>query len=496
MSHRNMEESEILFLPTNEESDDISNLVEPPTLTPPKPRKTRTIIEPAVFLIFIASILSSTVLQNQMLYQTCTVVYEYNATVCKPMMGIVPETNQSAEIETKVQPYVANIIMTSSVITSVLPAFLSLFIGPWSDKFGRRPVLVATFSAAFIGHSITTILAAISLATPLNPWVYILSNVPLALTGGTCALITMVFCLVSDVSDEGGKARRMFFVDGALGIGTLIGNVISSYILSGTGTVGVFTIAAGMDLLALLYLLFFVDESLKIQHERKESNLREFFKFGLIKDLVRSCLKRRPDHDRAIIWCIMFTLVTTTFVMQGESNVFYLFLRNQFNLTLQQFTTYNAVTICIKMVGCGLILLFLRVLFKAPLILVAMLGLLGCFTDSLIRSLAQEFWQMYLAATCGFMGGINSPMLQAVLAGLVQATEIGKVYAVISSLQTLSPLASAPVYTGIYRATLQSYPGAFYFLSVSIYCICFVLITALFIMQRIGAKAARQQSAA
>lgn len=120
--------------------------------------------------------------------------------------------------------------MTSSVITSVLPAFLSLFIGPWSDKFGRRPVLVATFSgkpfiliiikkkinatkpvrqiAAFIGHSITTILAAISLATPLNPWVYILSNVPLALTGGTCALITMVFCLVSDVSDEGGKARR------------------------------------------------------------------------------------------------------------------------------------------------------------------------------------------------------------------------------------------------------------------------------------------------
>uniref|UniRef100_A0A0K8U676 Major facilitator superfamily (MFS) profile domain-containing protein n=1 Tax=Bactrocera latifrons TaxID=174628 RepID=A0A0K8U676_BACLA len=123
--------------------------------------------------------------------------------------------------------------------------------------------------AGFIGHSITTILAAISLLTPLNPWVYILSNVPLALTGGTCALITMVFCLVSDVSDEGGKARRMFFVDGALGIGMLIGNVISSYILAGTGTIGVFTIAASIDLLALLYLLFFVDESLQIQHERK-----------------------------------------------------------------------------------------------------------------------------------------------------------------------------------------------------------------------------------
>ncbi|XP_011182951.2 tetracycline resistance protein, class A isoform X2 [Zeugodacus cucurbitae] len=494
MSLRNREESEILYLPANQECDENSQFARS-TVTPPKPRKSRTIIEPAVFLIYVAAILSNTVLQNQLLYQTCTVVNDYNVTICKPMLGVVPKSNESAEIETKVQPYVANIIMTSSVISSVLPAFLSLFIGPWSDKFGRRPVLVATFSAALMGHSITTILAAISMATPVNPWIYIISNIPLALTGGTCALITMVFCLVSDVSDEGGKARRMFFVDGALGIGTLVGNVISSYILAGTGTIGVFAIAAGMDLLALLYLLFFVSESLKLKHERKESKLREFFHFDLIKDLVRSCLKRRPHYDRAIIWCIMFTLVTTTFVMQGEANVFYLFLRNKFNLTLQEFTTYNAITICIKMVGCGLILVLLRVVFKAPLITVAMLGLLGCFTDSLIRSLAQQFWQMYLAATCGFMGGINSPMLQAVLAGLVEATEIGKVYAVISSLQTLSPLASAPVYTGIYRATLESYPGAFYFLSASIYLVCFVLITCLFVMQRIGAKAARQPSA-
>ncbi|XP_011182950.2 tetracycline resistance protein, class A isoform X1 [Zeugodacus cucurbitae] len=458
-------------------------------------KKRFTVIEPAVFLVYVATALAGAVLQNQQLYQTCVAVYNYDKELCEPMLGVIAKNETSKEIETKVQPYVANIIMTSSVISSVLPAFLSLFIGPWSDKFGRRPVLVATFSAALMGHSITTILAAISMATPVNPWIYIISNIPLALTGGTCALITMVFCLVSDVSDEGGKARRMFFVDGALGIGTLVGNVISSYILAGTGTIGVFAIAAGMDLLALLYLLFFVSESLKLKHERKESKLREFFHFDLIKDLVRSCLKRRPHYDRAIIWCIMFTLVTTTFVMQGEANVFYLFLRNKFNLTLQEFTTYNAITICIKMVGCGLILVLLRVVFKAPLITVAMLGLLGCFTDSLIRSLAQQFWQMYLAATCGFMGGINSPMLQAVLAGLVEATEIGKVYAVISSLQTLSPLASAPVYTGIYRATLESYPGAFYFLSASIYLVCFVLITCLFVMQRIGAKAARQPSA-
>lgn len=50
------------------------------------------------------------------------------------------------DIETKIQPYVANIIMAGSLITSILPAILSLLLGPWSDKFGRRPVLIATFA--------------------------------------------------------------------------------------------------------------------------------------------------------------------------------------------------------------------------------------------------------------------------------------------------------------------------------------------------------------
>ncbi|XP_053967215.1 uncharacterized protein LOC128868765 [Anastrepha ludens] len=456
----------------------------------------RTIVEPAVFLIYVATTIASAVLQNQLLFQTCVAVYDYDEQVCEPLLGVKSKNDEAIVIETKVQPYVARIIMVNSLINSILPALLCLFIGAWSDKFGRRPILIATFSAALLGHIIMAFLAGISVATPINPWVYIISSIPLAVTGGTCALITMVFCLVSDVSDEVGKARRMFLVDGALGIGTLAGNLISSYILSATGTIGVFGIAAGLDLVALLYLLIFVGESVKLKHERKESKVREFFKFDLIKDLVKSCVRRRPHFDRGVIWCIIFTLVSTTFVTQGETNVFYLFLRNKFNVTLQDFTTFNAAAIVIKMVGCAIVLVLLRVLFKVPITVVSMLGLAGCFLDSATRALAQQFWEMYLAALMGFMGGINSPMLQAVLAGLVDATEIGKIYAVISSLQTLSPLLSAPVYTGIYNASLETYPGAFFVLSSGIYLICFLLITGMIIMQRYGARADRSQSAA
>lgn len=62
----------------------------------------------------------------------------------------------------------------------------------------------------------------------------------------------------------------MFLVEGALGIGTLVGNLIASYILAGTGTIGVFVIAASMDLVAVLYMVIFISESLHLKHERTE----------------------------------------------------------------------------------------------------------------------------------------------------------------------------------------------------------------------------------
>lgn len=36
--------------------------------------------------------------------------------------------------------------MAISLLESIMPAFVSLFIGPWSDKFGRRPILLTVFT--------------------------------------------------------------------------------------------------------------------------------------------------------------------------------------------------------------------------------------------------------------------------------------------------------------------------------------------------------------
>lgn len=89
--------------------------------------------------------------QNQIIYQTCTEIFEFNKSECV-LLGTQNGTNETQLIEKVVQPYAAKIFMARTIIESLIPAFASMFIGPWSDKFGRRPVIISTYVGEyFIG---------------------------------------------------------------------------------------------------------------------------------------------------------------------------------------------------------------------------------------------------------------------------------------------------------------------------------------------------------
>lgn len=50
--------------------------------------------------------------------------------------------NGSREIEEAVQKYATFVTMLRTIVESVAPAILSLFLGVWSDTHGRKPLVV------------------------------------------------------------------------------------------------------------------------------------------------------------------------------------------------------------------------------------------------------------------------------------------------------------------------------------------------------------------
>ncbi|XP_023174797.2 proton-coupled folate transporter [Drosophila hydei] len=442
------------------------------------------ILEPAVFLIFVGRSLIGAVLQNQILYQTCVTIMHYNETQCEPLLGVDRGSEETKKLETEVQGYSADITMAISLLESIMPAFVSLFIGPWSDKFGRRPILLTVFTGYVVGGSILMAISEVTMFRNISPWWFLLGSVPSVLSGGTCALITGIYCYISDVAKEQKRALRMVLNEASLCAGLMVGNVASGYIYAATNSVTLFGIAAGLMFLALVYVYLLVPESLPAEDIHQGSKLREFFRFGLVKDLVRTSVLRRDNFDRAFIWLTMIALTITIFNMEGENTVNIMFMREQFDWTIKDISQFNAARIVIQLFGSVAGMILLRRVLKVSIISVAMLSLAACVLESTVRATAKYSWEMYLGMTLGMMRGVLGPMCRAILSHVAPATDVGKIFALTTSMEMVSPLAAAPLYTSVYKATVGFYPGAFNFISVGLFFLCYILMAIIFGIQK------------
>ncbi|KAH8284796.1 hypothetical protein KR054_001181 [Drosophila jambulina] len=431
------------------------------------------LLDPAVFLAFFGRFLTDAVYQNQILYQTCVTVLEYNATECEPFLG----TNRASDKAkaSQVQEYASTITMASSIIESTVPAIVSLFLGPWSDKFGRRPILLSTFTGYLISAVILIVLTQITAATNISPWWFLLSSVPSMFSGGTCALVTILYCYVGDVSSEEKRPMRMVTMEAAVGLGMMGGGVASGYIYAATGASALFIIVGSIIFIALLYVYFFVKESLKSENLQEGSRIREFFRLDLVKVLVKTCIKKRENYDRAIIWMVMMSLTLCVFAMEGENTVNYMFMRKQFDYTVQDYSVFNAARAVIQLVGSTLAMVLLRRLLGVSTIVMTLLAFACCVLESTVRATAVYGSEMYLALILGMMRGVMSPMCKAILSTVTPSSELGKIFSLTTSLQSISPLGAAPLYTAVYQATVQFYPGIFNFISVGLYSLCYIM---------------------
>uniref|UniRef100_A0A1Q3FGF0 Putative transporter add1 major facilitator superfamily n=1 Tax=Culex tarsalis TaxID=7177 RepID=A0A1Q3FGF0_CULTA len=441
------------------------------------------ILEPAILLLFYAWNVSSAVFTNQVVYQACTVTFGFNETLCAEL-GTENESAAAQELEKEVQPYTANVLMAKSLIESIIPALCSMFIGPWSDKYGRKPVLLSTFIGSFFTYSLVTTICFLSGRYQIDPWYYILAYIPAALSGGNCALITGVFCYITDVTSEQNRAVKMGVLEAAIFGGLLLGTLSSSYILQWTNATTVFGVAASGILVGILYIALYIEESIR-PHELMDSStsrLREIFRFELVADLFHTCFKRRPNFDRVIVWLVIAALGASIFAMEGTGTVYFLFLRERFGWTVKEFSFYDATAILFMIVGNLVGMYGIKKLLGVSESILAAIGFSCYAIHSGIVAVAYEPWHLYLAIVISMMKGIAGPMGRAVISKTVPPNDIGKIFSLTTSIESLTPLLSAPVYTYVYRMTLPWYPGAFSIISATVFfsCLCLMVLARLF----------------
>ncbi|XP_037954827.1 solute carrier family 46 member 3-like isoform X1 [Teleopsis dalmanni] len=486
-------------------------------------------IEPIVFALVFSMSLSGTIMKNQVIFQACTVVFDYNETDCK-QLGTKNVSERLNKIESEVQQYVADLFMMRTLLESIVPAICGIFIGSWSDQYGRKPLLIIAmigFSCTFI---ITAIICEISSYYPVNPWYYILAAMPHSFLGGNCVLMVAGFCFISDVTDTKTRPYRMIFIEVYIFIGFTTGALLSSYLYEATSATTVFSISAFFIISATLFVIFFIPESLDykldndenekdienktndmqlccdkakstcgntkaiftqnlgstkkvennekpIQEEKPKGNkFSNIFSYQHIKDMINTSFKKRPCYDRCIIWLLTSVLFIGVFVGDGAMTVFYLFVREKFHWTVREFTFYETVSHMTPMFGALVGFLILRKVFKMSIVAVAIVSYVSDIAASFARGFASEPWHLYLATALGSFRSVGPPMCRTIVSNIVPATDLGKIFSIKNVLQSVAPFLAAPLYTFIYKQSLSSFPGLFNLVSVGFYGIALVCL--------------------
>lgn len=323
---------------------------------------------------------------------------------------------------------------------AVFQFLFSPVIGGLSDKFGRRPVLLASL----FGLGVDYIFMAFA---PGIAWLF----VGRIIAGIFGASFTTVMAYIADISTPDRRAQNFGLVGIAFGVGFIIGPVIGG-IFSEWGLRVPFIVAACLSLLNFIYGYFVLPESLSTEHRRafdwKRANpagaIMHARKYPALLGLIAaSLLLYISGHAAQSTW----TYYTMEKFGWDEKMVGY---------------SLGVVGVMLALVQGGLIRIVIPKIGSKNTVYV---GLAMYITGFILFSLANKSWMMFAFTVPYCLGAITMPAIQGILSTKVPANEQGELQGVMAAMMSLAsiigPLLMTNLFSYFTKDTAPVYlPGA------------------------------------
>ncbi|NOT50363.1 MAG: TCR/Tet family MFS transporter [Chitinophagaceae bacterium] len=340
--------------------------------------------------------------------------------------------------------------------------FFGPIIGNLSDKYGRRPVLLASLFAFAIDY----VFMALAPTYGLLFFGRIISGI-------TGASVTTAAAYIADISTKENRAKNFGMIGAAFGIGFMAGPALGG-LLAGFGLRAPFYAAAVLCLLNAVYGYFVLPESLSVEN-RRHFHWKKINPFGGF-----AFLKRHPK---------IIGLAACYFLLYlGAQSV----MANWSYFTMYQFGWKE------KMVGISLGVVGLVVgIVQAGLTRIVnprlgneksvYLGLSLYVIGLILFAFAADTWMMMVFIIPYCMGGLAGPALQSTLTTHVAPNEQGALQGSLSSLMSITTIFGPIIMNNLFEYfTTDKAP--FHFAGMPFILGAFLMLLALFVVRRVFQK--------
>ncbi|XP_053635106.1 proton-coupled folate transporter-like [Cherax quadricarinatus] len=453
-------------------------------------------VEPLMLLDGLAFSNMHVYIENLQMDRVCQVSSGFSQQVCDNL-------NSEPAASVEVQQRYSVFALYNSIIAAALPLFFILFMGAWSDKYGRKVPLIAVQ----VGHALHA--AGYLLATLAPSWpaeVLLIVTLLDTLGGGTVSFLTAANSYIGDVSSEESRTSRVGLANSIWFLGGPVGTLMGTYIYSWGGYLPLFATSLTLSLMALVYVVVCLPESHgpfvkssraetpdhkprlelresvaavyglevnatpsnTLQHNRPTLSImfKDFFNPHRILDSFKSTLKKREGNTRALIFILIFTSLLRRVT---RSPYVFAFTRHVLGWQATDYSlwvTYkNLLATTGSLVAVPLLSGRLGVSDNLLAVVGAMSGVIeyviyGCISDS-------RPYFIWIAPVAALLLNSCTIAQRAMMTKFVSKDEIGKVSAVLGALDGMMPMVTSALYTAVYHASVSTFPVAHFLLGAS-----------------------------
>lgn len=360
-------------------------------------------------------------------------------------------------------PYYAEKYGATEFVTGLLVASYALMqligaplLGRLSDRYGRRPILLASVLGTFVGFLLLGFADPIgsALAKAFDPQaanlfvlgILFLSRMVDGLTGGN---LSVAQAYISDVTDAQSRSKGLGMIGAAFGLGFIIGPA-SGGLLSQWGYAVPAFVASVLSFSNLMLIFFWLPESLTAEKRAQMTEKRPAITLGALLAALR-----RPFTGSLLTTRFFFGLAFAIF-----QTIFSLYALNKFNLQVRDtgliLTYVGVLSVFVQGFLIGRLTQRFQedklILFSGVLMTISLVG--WALTPSVL-------WLLVVLTPTAIAGGILNTLLSSTLTKAVQPQEIGGILGFSASIESSTRIL-APILGGYLLQSLGTWsPGAF-----------------------------------
>lgn len=254
-----------------------------------------TYVEPLLFLYMYIIFLMFPVEQQMIYRKVCS--KHFNETQCKLIYKSRRDKHFKAS-QNFIQEEAAQWEMYIGICKSVPAIFSTIFFGAWSDRIGRKKILMLPIFGDFV-NAICYWFNAYYFDSPVS-YLFI-GNVVSAIFGNFATVLMAVFAYVADISKGTSRTKRVTVLESMIYLGSVISHLTGGLMLEKYGFVPVYSLVVVMYAVLMIYLVFLKESCTSVGQTQKIS---ELFIVNRLFDTVRVVTRKRKENYRTSMWLL------------------------------------------------------------------------------------------------------------------------------------------------------------------------------------------------